>query len=77
MSEDDAGVTPRASWLRRLALKPRAVGGWREIGSNLGELAAIGAISHGFWLILPSLGWISAGLGVGVVSFAVSRGDSA
>ena len=77
MSDDDAAGSPRASWLRRLAPKPRAVGGWREIGSNLGELAAIGAISHGFWLIMPSLGWISAGLGVGAVSFAVSRGDNA
>ena len=36
----------------------------RNIVTTLAEVAGIAAISAGFWLILPALGWIAAGAGL-------------
>lgn len=74
MTEADAPKAPR--WRALLGRCAPRVSNWREIGSNVGELGAIGAVSHGFWLITPAAGWISAGIGVGVVSVAVGVGGS-
>jgi hypothetical protein len=46
---------------------------FRELTSNVGEILAIGAVSHGAWLITPSAGWIVGGIGLGALAMAVSR----
>ena len=47
---------------------------WREIGSNVAEISGISAISAGFWLITPSAGLISGGIGLILVGLSVSSG---
>ena len=47
---------------------------WREIGSNVAEIAGFGSISAGFWLYQPSLGLISGGIGLILVGLSVSSG---
>jgi hypothetical protein len=47
----------------------------RELASDTGEILAIGAISHGAWLITPSAGWIVGGIGLGALAMAVSRDE--
>lgn len=68
----------RWSWPRRNTQKPLSGKTFRpnlrELGSNLAEIVAIGAVSHGFWLITPAAGWIAGGIGLAAVSIAMSRG---
>lgn len=45
---------------------------WREIVSIVVELAGIGVLSTGFWLIRPWCGLIVLGVGLIVIGFASS-----
>jgi hypothetical protein len=45
---------------------------WREIGSPVVELAGIGVLSAGFWIIRPWSGLIVLGAGLIVLGFAGS-----
>ena len=47
---------------------------WREIWSNVAEITGFGSISAGFWLITPSAGLISGGIGLILVGLSVSSG---
>jgi hypothetical protein len=45
---------------------------WREIVSNLSELAGIGSASYGAWLWHPSAGFITGGVGLMLVGLSLT-----
>lgn len=45
---------------------------WREVVSVMVELAGLGALSAGFWLIRPWCGLVVLGVGLMMLGFAAS-----
>ena len=83
LPEEEALSLPRpdvASWVPDrvpdVVSEPVVAGrawNWREIWSNVAEITGFGSISAGLWLISPSGGLISAGVGLIVIGASLGR----